>query len=282
MLNSGKQNSCFERQKKYAKYKLEPVEKLMEQPKSKEEWERIVKLHHNIYWHERCKGDQLEKKSLQYLQIQDRTISKPYNIWQSTGNDLISIKSGEIKSKLVTQSYMLQNIKSRYNNNISSICTLCETGDENIYHFLLVCSNLKSTRERHLQKIQEYLDSLRNGLYQDIQDADMLVQLLMDCTSQEINYGIRIKQKQCMEMERLRDRPFNLKEGGYGFLFRSEFFFRTTRELEYLFFCRARREFFFQNSTLGYMTKTLNQIIFFSSTKIRICFSATLGIRIFF
>ena len=30
------------------------------------------------------------------------------------------------------------------------------------------------------------------------------------------------------------------------------------------------------------MTKTLNQIIFFSSTNIRIFFSATLGIRIFF
>jgi hypothetical protein len=68
----------------------------------------------------------------------------------------------------------------------------------------------------------------------------------------------------------------------YGFLFRSEFFFRTTQELEYIFFCRAKREFFFQNLTLGYMTKTLNQIIFFSSTKIRIFFSATLGIRIFF
>jgi hypothetical protein len=34
----------------------------------------------------------------------------------------------------------------------------------------------------------------------------------------------------------LRDRPFNL-QGGYGFWFRSEFFFRTTQELEYLFFC---------------------------------------------
>ena len=33
----------------------------------------------------------------------------------------------------------------------------------------------------------------------------------------------------------LRDRPFNLKAGGYGFLFGSEHFFRTTRELEYLF-----------------------------------------------
>ena len=63
------------------KYKLESVEKLMEQPKSKEEWKRIVKLHQNIYWHERCKADQLEKKSLQYLQIQDRPISKPHNIW---------------------------------------------------------------------------------------------------------------------------------------------------------------------------------------------------------
>ena len=33
----------------------------------------------------------------------------------------------------------------------------------------------------------------------------------------------------------VRDRPFNLQGGGYGFLFRSEFFFRTTRELEYFF-----------------------------------------------
>ena len=38
----------------------------------------------------------------------------------------------------------------------------------------------------------------------------------------------------------------------------------TTQELEYLFiFCRAKREFFFQNFILGYMTKTLNYIIIF-------------------
>ena len=38
-------------------------------------------------------------------------------------------------------------------------------------------------------------------------------------------------------------------------MFRSEIFFRTTQELEY-FFCRAKRKFFFQNLTLGYMTKS--------------------------
>jgi hypothetical protein len=46
-------------------------------------------------------------------------------------------------------------------------------------------------------------------------------------------------------------------------LFRSENFFRTTRELEYLFFLSRIARIFFQNSTLGYMTKTLNQIILF-------------------
>ena len=71
----------------------------------------------------------------------------------------------------------------------------------------------------------------------------------------------------------LREHPFNLKGGGgeggggrgYGFLFRSEIFFRTTQKLEYFFL------------TLGYMTKTLNQIIFFSSTKIRIFFFSNIG-----
>ena len=42
----------------------------------------------------------------------------------------------------------------------------------------------------------------------------------------------------------LRDRPFNLKGGGYGFLFRSEFFFGQHKS-EYLFFLlRKARNFF--------------------------------------
>ena len=57
-----------------------------------------------------------------------------------------------------------------------------------------------------------------------------------------------------------RDRPFNL-QGGYGFLFRSEFFFRTTRELEYLFFLSRKAQFFFSEFNIRLYDK--NQIIFF-------------------
>jgi hypothetical protein len=72
------------------------------------------------------------------------------------------------------------------------------------------------------------------------------------------------------------------RRGGYGFLFRSDFFYRATQELEYLFFLSRKGRIFFQEFNIRLYYKNSNQIIFFSSTKIRIFFSATLGIRIFF
>ena len=50
------------------------------------------------------------------------------------------------------------------------------------------------------------------------------------------DFKTRFKNEQNTVLITLRDRPFNLQGGGgggYGFLFRSEFFFRTTQELEY-------------------------------------------------
>jgi hypothetical protein len=62
----------------------------------------------------------------------------------------------------------------------------------------------------------------------------------------------------------LRDRPFNLKggEGGLWFFVSFRILFSDNTRVRINFFCRAKREFFFQNSTLGYMAKTLNHIIF--------------------
>jgi hypothetical protein len=60
----------------------------------------------------------------------------------------------------------------------------------------------------------------------------------------------------------LRDRPFNWKGGLWFFVSFRIFFPDNTRVRIFIFFCSAKREIFFQNSTLGYMTKTLNQIIF--------------------
>ena len=65
----------------------------------------------------------------------------------------------------------------------------------------------------------------------------------------------------------VRDRPFNLKVGGLWFFVSFRIFFSDNTRVRIFFFCRAKREFFFQNSTSGYMTNTLNQIIFFPPPK---------------
>ena len=74
----------------------------------------------------------------------------------------------------------------------------------------------------------------------------------------------------------VRDRPFNLMGGGYGVLFRSEFFFRTTRELEYLFLLLRKARIFFPALHIRLYDKNSESDYFCSSTKIRIFFSATL------
>ena len=64
----------------------------------------------------------------------------------------------------------------------------------------------------------------------------------------------------------LRDRPFNLKVGGgggYGFLFRSEFFFPTTQELEYLFFLSREAQFFFPEFNIRLYDKNSESHFFF-------------------
>jgi hypothetical protein len=65
------------------------------------------------------------------------------------------------------------------------------------------------------------------------------------------------------------------------FCFVQRFFGQHESENIYFFLSRETR-YYFPVLTLGYMTKTLNQIIFFPPPKSEYFFSATLGIRIFF
>jgi hypothetical protein len=72
----------------------------------------------------------------------------------------------------------------------------------------------------------------------------------------------------------IRDRLFNLQGGGgYGFFFVQNLIFGQHESYNIFFF-----EFFFQNLTIGYMTKTLSQIIFIFLHQNQNIFSATLGI----
>ena len=63
------------------------------------------------------------------------------------------------------------------------------------------------------------------------------------------------------------DRPFILKGkgggGGYGFLFRSEIFFRTTQELGYLFLWSRKARIFFPEFNIRLYDKNSESDYFF-------------------
>jgi hypothetical protein len=67
------------------------------------------------------------------------------------------------------------------------------------------------------------------------------------------------------------------------FCFVQKCFFRITRELEYLLFLSRKARNYFPDYNIRLYDKNSESDYFvFSSTKIRIFFSATLGITIFF
>jgi hypothetical protein len=79
----------------------------------------------------------------------------------------------------------------------------------------------------------------------------------------------------------VRDRPFNLQRGGYGFFFRLEIFFFGQHELEY-FFLSYKARIFFPEINIRLYDKNSESDFIFSLHQNQNIFSATLGIRIFF
>jgi hypothetical protein len=61
----------------------------------------------------------------------------------------------------------------------------------------------------------------------------------------------------------------------FGVVKYQNFFFRTTQELEYLFFLSRKEQIFFPESNIRLYDKNSESDYFFPSIKIRIFFSAT-------
>ena len=64
---------------------------------------------------------------------------------------------------------------------------------------------------------------------------------------------------------------------GLWFLASFRIFFSDNTRVRIFFFCRAKREFLFQNLTLGYITKTLIRLFFFTPPKSEYFFQSNIG-----
>ena len=96
---------------------------------------------------------------------------------------------------------MVQCQKYKFVKNAAATCPLCGTEDEDLCHFILVCTKLNRIRKWHFQKMEDYLEKIHKWLYIRIVNENALLQVIIDCTSSSINYMRRIRSKNYTELK---------------------------------------------------------------------------------
>jgi hypothetical protein len=84
-----------------------------------------------------------------------------------------------IKLKLVTWTYILQEKRSKFMLNESSICKLCEIETENMIHFLLKCIVLEPVRKQYIYRLNDIQAEISNIKLTDMSEStsDIIGQL---------------------------------------------------------------------------------------------------------
>ena len=169
------------------KYGLLACQEYLKNPPTKTKWKKEIENRINKIWKEQCENIQEGKSTLKYIQIQEKPVGNAHNVWRSVQNNMKDVKAGEVKVRLLTQTYMLQKNRAKYSSNkISPLCILCGRDEEDLDHFILRCPELGYIRSKYLDKIRGYIDEFNKGQYERIENDGNLLQLVMDCTSKTL------------------------------------------------------------------------------------------------
>ena len=144
--------------------------------------------------------NQRTKTTLKHLKIQQNPHRKPHNIWKPVYPQVQNIRRAEIKSRLITGTYTLQENAAKYNNNqISSDCLLCKEDTETLEHFILSCKALKNIRNKYTHSIKRIIGDRRS---MNLDQSDNLLQCILDCTHESIQNYLQLSSKQTRDIER--------------------------------------------------------------------------------
>ena len=208
MSNQDDQTFVRKVEKILAKYELENIQEYMKEPIEKIRWKGIIRTKANNYWKSICEADKEEKRSLEYIQIQKRPIGVVHNVWKSVKNNTRDVMAGEIKARLLTQTYIFQATRAKFSKKPEiAVCCLCSEGEEDLKHFMLECKELDEIRSKHLDKIKSTVNNRKKNAFERIAENGQLLQMIMDCTNTELNMPKvlwpeveTISRKMCYEM----------------------------------------------------------------------------------
>ena len=203
-------------------YNLPSTFQLLTNPPSKNEWKRVMNTAVNKAVEEGWQQDVKSKSSLKYVNVDSLKVGRTHHIWSTVLNSIYDSRRAQLKSKLLTGTYILQGNRAVFNQfQVNPTCRLCKADPETRQHFISKCSFLNNERAAYPEKL------LKNPVFQSayidrslIKDPEFLTQLTLDASAvldkeqfDKITWGLlelltreyihRIHHKRLAELKRL-------------------------------------------------------------------------------
>ena len=110
---------------------------------------------------------------------------QPNLCWSNVRDNKRDVKQGVIKSRVLTGTYKIERIISRYEKSTTS--SLCRQKDtEDYVHFLLKCDTLSTIRNNHLVRLALYLEKIQVNTDYLVNSEKDLLQLIIDCSASNL------------------------------------------------------------------------------------------------
>ncbi len=117
-------------------------------PNTKESWKEITKIAVRAHWRAELLREMLEKTSIAALATFHMTHDGPHPIWTTCECNPQRVQAAKSRVRLMTGTFPLKSKQAKYNKNEPDpTCQLCGLEPEDVAHFILRCSYLKTERE---------------------------------------------------------------------------------------------------------------------------------------
>ena len=97
-------------------YSLPSIFQLLDNPPSKNEWKRLLNSAVNTAIEESWKQDIKSKSSLKYVNPDSLKVRKSHHVWSTVRNSIHDSRRAQLKSKLLTGTYILQGNRTAFIN----------------------------------------------------------------------------------------------------------------------------------------------------------------------
>ncbi|CAG2194613.1 unnamed protein product [Mytilus edulis] len=167
-----------------AKYNLPSALHLLDSQIQKLKWKTMVNKEVSKYWKHFIEGHCKLYPSLKYLNSQYIPGKTHVLVNLSASNSMQEAMRIPVKLRIATGSYILMADRTRHSKNkgLLATCPLCQTSDETLEHFLLLCPALSNQRKSILSNIQLLHEKLSIQFKHNGSEVD-LIQVIIDSST---------------------------------------------------------------------------------------------------